>query len=77
MLIAHYLTQRNAAGQPWGRRQALGPGSLAELLLGLYASAPLDGCTYYGVDAGGAAVPVNLYLDILGACCTATSFDEY
>ena len=49
----------------------------AELLLGLYASAPLDGCTYYGVDAGGAAVPVNLYLDILGACCTATSFDEY
>ena len=35
VLIAHYLTQRNAAGQPWGRRQALGPGSLAELMLGL------------------------------------------
>ena len=49
----------------------------AELLLGLYASAPLDGCTYYGYDAGGSAVPVNLYLDILGACCTSTSYEEF
>eukprot|EP01052_Picozoa_sp_SAG31_P015513 SAG31_NODE_999_length_10457_cov_3.482622_9_plen_284_part_00 len=40
----------------------------AELLLGLYASHPLDGCTSYGFDAGGAPVKVNLYLDILAAC---------
>jgi len=49
----------------------------AELLLGLYACAPLDGCTYYGYDAGGSATPVNLYLDILGACCTSTSYEEF
>lgn len=49
----------------------------AELLLGLYACAPLDGCTYYGYDAGGSATAVNLYLDILGACCAGTSFEEY
>ena len=49
----------------------------AELLLGLYASSPLDGCTSYGYDAGGSAVPVNLYLDILGACCSKMTFEEY
>lgn len=31
----------------------------AELLLGLYASYPLDGCTSYGHDAGGAPVKVR------------------
>ena len=38
---------------------------------------PIDGCTYYGYDAGAEAVPFNLHLDVLGAAAGSVTLSEY
>uniref|UniRef100_A0A3Q2Z7S8 L-fucose kinase n=1 Tax=Hippocampus comes TaxID=109280 RepID=A0A3Q2Z7S8_HIPCM len=50
---------------------------VAEKLLQLHVTPPLDGCTYLGLDSGAPPFQLSLFLDVLKCLCSDLTEDEF
>ncbi|XP_037622224.1 L-fucose kinase [Sebastes umbrosus] len=51
--------------------------SVSEKLLQTHVTAPLDGCTYLGLDSGAPPLQVSLFLDVLKCLCSDLTQDQF
>ncbi|KAM9816206.1 L-fucose kinase isoform 1-T2 [Syngnathus typhle] len=50
---------------------------VAEKLLQVHVTPPLDGCTYLGLDSGAPPLQLSLFLDVLKCLCSDQTEDEF
>lgn len=51
--------------------------AVSEKLLQTHVSAPLDGCTYLGLDSGAPPLQISLFLDLLKCLCSDLTRDQF